>query len=207
LSTLPVWWDIMAGTSLMMMPTLETEEVYDVIKMQALANELSSHDCRDRIIALRIGGNDLMNVVSLRRPRDLTLYDTPMGYVIKMLVSVFAPRDFALTAPVCEHIDDHGVLGRELSMDIAHGLVGKTAIHPDQISVIEEALKVSPGEHSDALRILNSTQAVFKSQGAMCEPATHRRWAQGILGRGQVYGLTTGQNPEGIRLIPVSKQH
>ena len=40
-STLPVWWDIMAGTSLMMMPTLETEEVYDVIKMQALANELS----------------------------------------------------------------------------------------------------------------------------------------------------------------------
>nr|MDQ6121131.1 HpcH/HpaI aldolase/citrate lyase family protein [Klebsiella pneumoniae subsp. pneumoniae] len=41
-------------------------------------------------------------------------------------------------------------------------------------------LKVSPGEHSDALRILNSTQAVFKSQGAMCEPATHRRWAQGI---------------------------
>lgn len=26
-------------------------------------------------------------------------------------------------------------------MDIAHGLVGKTAIHPDQISVIEEALK------------------------------------------------------------------
>jgi citrate lyase beta subunit len=148
----------MAGTSLMMMPTLETEEVYDVIKMQALANELSSHDCRDRIIALRIGGNDLMNVVSLRRPRDLTLYDTPMGYVIKMLVSVFAPRDFALTAPVCEHIDDHGVLGRELSMDIAHGLVGKTAIHPDQISVIEEALKVSPGEHSDALRILNSTR-------------------------------------------------
>ncbi len=29
-----------------------------------------------------------------------------MGYVIRMLVSVFGPRDFALTAPVCEHIDD-----------------------------------------------------------------------------------------------------
>jgi citrate lyase beta subunit len=69
-STLPVWWDIMAGTRLSMMPTLETEEVYDVLKMQALASELS--DCRERIIALRIGGNDLMNVVSLRRPRDLS---------------------------------------------------------------------------------------------------------------------------------------
>ena len=174
--------------------------------MQALASELSDHDCRERIIALRIGGNDLMNVVSLRRPRDLTLYDTPMGYVIKMLVSVFAPRDFALTAPVCEHIDDHGVMERELAMDIAHGLVGKTAIHPDQISVIEGALKVSPGEHSDALRILNSTLAVFKSQGAMCEPATHRRWAHGILARGQVYGLTTGQKTDGMRLIPFSQQ-
>ncbi|MDF7681799.1 HpcH/HpaI aldolase/citrate lyase family protein [Enterobacteriaceae bacterium ESL0689] len=206
-STLPIWWDIMARTSLMMMPTLETEEVYDVIKMQMLATELSSHDCRDRIIALRIGGNDLMNVVSLRRPRNLTLYDTPIGYVIKMLVSVFAPRDFALTAPVCEHIDDHGVLERELSMDIAHGLVGKTAIHPDQIRVIEEAFKVSPGEHADALRILNATQAVFKSRGAMCELATHHRWALGLLDRSQVYGLTTGQTPEGIRLMPVSKQH
>ncbi|MCB8844066.1 hypothetical protein KPC03_03321 [Klebsiella pneumoniae] len=95
---------------------------------------------------------------------------------------------------------------RELAMDIAHGLVGKTAIHPEQISVIEGALKVSPGEHSDALRILNSTQAVFKSQGAMCEPATHRRWAQGILARGQVYGLTTGQKTDGMRLIPFSQQ-
>jgi citrate lyase beta subunit len=55
-STLPVWWDIMAGTRLSMMPTLETEEVYDVLKMQALASELSDHDCRERIIALRIGG-------------------------------------------------------------------------------------------------------------------------------------------------------
>ncbi len=96
-------------------------------------------------------------------------------------------------------------MARELAMDIAHGLVGKTAIHPDQISIIEGALKVSPGEHSDALRILNSTQAVFKSQGAMCEPATHRRWAQGI-GPGRVYGLTTGQNTDGIRLLPFSQQ-
>lgn len=87
-----------------------------------------------------------------------------MGYVIKMLVSVFGPRDFALTAPVCEHIDDHAVMARELALDMAHGLVGKTAIHPGQIEVIQNALMVTQGEHSDALRILNSTRAVFKSQ-------------------------------------------
>lgn len=207
LSSLPVWWNIMAGTPLCLMPTLETEDVFDVVQMRELATTLLSHPCRERIIALRIGGNDLMNVISLRRPGNLTLYDSPMGYVIKMLVSVFAPRDFALTAPVCEHIDDHAVMARELSLDMVHGLVGKTAIHPDQIDIIEQALMVTPGEHSDALRILNSTQAVFKTQGAMCEPATHRRWAAGILERARVYGLTSEQSQDGIRLMPVSQQN
>lgn len=207
LASLPVWWTAMADTHLCLMPTLETEDVFDVVQMRDLAEKLLSHPCLDRIIALRIGGNDLMNVVSLRRPRNLTLYDGPMGYVIKMLVSVFGARDFALTAPVCEHIDDHDIMARELALDMAHGLVGKTAIHPEQINVIENALRVSAGEHSDALRILNSTQAVFKSQGAMCEPATHRRWAASILERARIYGMITDQSAEAIRLMPLSQQN
>lgn len=205
LTSLPVWWEIMGDTHLALMPTLETEDVFDVVQMRKLATQLVAHPCHARIIALRIGGNDLMNVVSLRRPRHLSLYDSPMGYVIKMLVSVFGPRDFALTAPVCEHIDDHAVMAQELALDMAHGLVGKTAIHPGQIATIERALMVTPGEHSDALRILNSTQAVFKSQGAMCEPATHRRWAAAILERARIYGLLNEQSQDGIRLMPMSQ--
>lgn len=206
-ASLSGWWDVMQDTHLCMMPTLETEEVFDVLQMQALATTLVAHPCHQRIIALRIGGNDLMNVISLRRPRNLTLYDGPMGYVVKMLVSVFAPRDFALTAPVCEHIDDHAIMDRELALDIAHGLVGKTAIHPNQIETIEKALMVSSGEHSDALRILNSTQAVFKSQGAMCEPATHRRWAAAILSRAQYYGMTGERSQDGLRLMTLTLQN
>ncbi|WP_313017194.1 HpcH/HpaI aldolase/citrate lyase family protein [Atlantibacter hermannii] len=201
LAALPVWWHILEPTELCMMPTLETEEVFDVLQMREMATTLLNHPCHTRIIALRIGGNDLMNVISLRRSRHLTLYDGPMGYAIKMLVAVFASRDFALTAPVCEHIDDHQIMDRELALDMAHGLVGKTAIHPNQISKIEAALMVSPADHADALRILNSTQAVFKSQGTMCEPATHRRWASAILARAQVYGIATEQTPDGIRLV------
>lgn len=201
LASLPVWWRIIQPTSLCMMPTLETEEVFDVMQMRELATTLVEHPCHTRIIALRIGGNDLMNVISLRRSRDMTLYDGPMGYAIKMLVAVFSSRDFALTAPVCEHIDDHQIMDRELALDMAHGLVGKTAIHPNQISKIEAALMVSPTDHADALRILNSTQAVFKSQGAMCEPATHRRWASDILARAQVYGIAGEQAQDSIRLI------
>ncbi|CNE53143.1 putative ATP/GTP-binding protein [Yersinia nurmii] len=204
LASLPEWWAIMRDSHLCMMPTLETEEVFDVAQMRQLASELQAHPCHQRIIALRIGGNDLMNVISLRRTRDFTLYDGPMGYVIKMLVAVFSSRNFALTAPVCEHIDDHQVMNKELALDMAHGLVGKTAIHPNQISKIEQALMVSPTDYADALRILNSTQAVFKSQGSMCEPATHRRWASGILARAQVYGITAEPGQDGVRLMTVT---
>ena len=200
-ASLPVWWQILEHSHLCMMPTLETEEVFDVVEMRALALTLQTHPCRPRIIALRIGGNDLMNVLSLRRSRHFTLYDSPMGYTIKMLVAVFAPRDFALTAPVCEHIDDQQIMDRELALDLAHGLVGKTAIHPSQIDKIHHGLLVSASDHADALRILNSTQAVFKSQGAMCEPATHRRWAAGILARAQEYGIAPDARADGALML------
>lgn len=202
LESLPLWWAMVKETHLCMMPTLETENVFDVHQMSALADTLIQHPCRSRIIALRIGGNDLMNGISLRRSRDFTLYDTPMGYVIKMLVAVFASRDFSLTAPVCEHIDDQTMMERELALDMLHGLVGKTAIHPNQIGKIEAALMVSASDHADALRILNSSQAVFKSQGAMCEPATHRRWASAILARAQVYGIAGDKTQDALRLMP-----
>lgn len=187
--SLPVWWQILEHSHLSLMPTLETEEVFDVLQMRELAETLQQHPVRSRILALRIGGNDLMNILALRRSRHYTLYDSPMGYTIQMLIAVFGSRDFALTAPVCEHIDDRQIMDSELALDIAHGLVGKTAIHPSQIAIIEQALMVSASDHEDALRILNSSQAVFKSQGAMCEPATHRRWAAAILARAQVYGI------------------
>lgn len=203
-ASLPVWWDIMKASPLCMMPTLETEDVFDVIQMRELANLLVNHPCCPRIIALRIGGNDLMNVISQRRPRHFTLYDSPMGYVIKMLVAVFGAHDFALTSPVCEHIDDHHIMERELALDMAHGLVGKTAIHPNQVAKIERALMVTSADHEDALRILNSSQAVFKSQGAMCEPATHRRWAAKVLERAQVYGIAQDNVPENLRRVTIT---
>lgn len=200
------WWDIVKASSLCLMPTLETEDVFDADEMRKLARALERHPCRQRIVALRIGGNDLLNVIAMRRSRKATLYDGPMGYVIKMLVAVFGARQFALTAPVCEQIDDTGLLEQELTLDMEHGLVGKTAIHPAQIEIIQRALMVDPRDHADALRILNSGQAVFKSQGAMCEPATHRQWAATILERVRVYGVTPDFAPLAARQVAI-KQH
>lgn len=189
LQALDGWWTTLRNTHLLWMPTLETKDVFSVQDMSELAAALNVHHCKDKILALRIGGNDLMNCIALRRPRNLTLYESPMGYVIKMLVSVMSPYGFALTAPVCEHIDNHEMLQKEWEMDMAHGLVGKTAIHPSQILVIQGRMMVSKDDHQDALRILNSDKAVFKSHGAMCEPATHKNWATQVLLRAKRYGI------------------
>ena len=97
---------------------------------------------------------------------------------------------FALTAPVFERMDNFDLLERELALDISHGLVGKTAIHPSQIETIHAALRVNVADLNSARLILQQdAAAVFKHGGAMCEPATHRAWAQNIVARAEWHGV------------------
>ncbi len=165
------------------MPTLETRDVFETARMIELRDYLLDAGYQHRILALRIGGNDLLAILGIRRPRDRTLYRTPLGHTIAQLVTVFKPFGFQLTAPVFEHLDCTEILKEELSEDIAHGLCGKTAIHPDQVAIIESGFHVSQMELEAARRILSSRQAVFEFDGSMCEVATHRAWATHILER------------------------
>lgn len=165
------------------MPTLETRDVFEPAKMIALRDYLLEAGHQERILALRIGGNDLLSLLGIRRPRDRTVYRTPLGQTIANLVTIFKPFGFQLTAPVFEHIDCPEILREELSDDVAHGLCGKTAIHPDQLAIIESGLQISEVEVEAAQRILTAEQAVFKLNGSMCEVATHHTWARSILER------------------------
>ncbi|MGQ9659664.1 MAG: HpcH/HpaI aldolase/citrate lyase family protein [Thermochromatium sp.] len=166
------------------MPTLETRDVFESARMIALRDHLLERGYHERILALRIGGNDLLALLGLRRPRDRTIYRTPLGHTIAQLVTLFKPHGFQLTAPVFEHLDQPELLREELSEDVAHGLCGKTAIHPSQLPLIETSFRVSPTDLEAARRILSEPeQAVFKFGGSMCELATHRAWARHILDR------------------------
>lgn len=189
LLNLGVWNQAVHGTDLFLMPTLETKEVFDPSAMVDLRDALLE-TARDRIIALRIGGNDLMGCLGLRRNPSTTLYQTPMGYVIPMLAGVMGAAGFALTAPVFEQFESPDLLCEELDLDMAHGLVGKTAIHPKQIDVIHRALQVSIDDLNSAKAILSdSAPAVFQFNGAMCEPATHLKWAQNMVDRASWHGV------------------
>ncbi|WP_338770830.1 HpcH/HpaI aldolase/citrate lyase family protein [Massilia sp. METH4] len=179
----------LAGTRHLLMPTLETTEVFDPMEMRALRLRLQEPDIAHRILALRIGGNDLLALLGLRRPRDMTIYQSPLGPVIASLVTTFRPHGFRLTSPVFEHLDCPALMAQEVQQDIAYGMVGKTAIHPAQIELIEQHFRVQPKEVAMALRILDrDAPAVFKLDDSMCEVATHRAWANAVIARASRFG-------------------
>jgi citrate lyase beta subunit len=176
-------------TAHMLMPTLETAEVFNDAEMCQFRQLLEAPGVRSRILALRIGGNDLLALLGLRRPRGMTIYRTPLGPIIARLVTTFRPYGFVLTAPVFEHLDLPDLLDQEVAEDIAYGMVGKTAIHPTQIAPIEQHYRVKPNDLSAARAILDvDAPAVFKMHDAMCEVATHRAWAQRVVDQSNVFG-------------------
>lgn len=177
------------GTDHMLMPTLETADVFNEAEMIRFRETLEAPGVRSRILALRIGGNDLLALLGLRRPRNMTIYRTPLGPVIARLVTTFRPYGFVLTAPVFEHLDLPELLDQEVSEDMAYGMVGKTAIHPSQIALIEQHYRVRANDLEAARAILDeASPAVFRMHNSMCEVATHRAWAQRMVDQSQIFG-------------------
>lgn len=165
------------GQSFAYMPTLETAQVFDSAAMLELKQQLD--DWESRIVCLRIGGNDLMNLLGIKRLRGLTIYDTPLRAVIDQLVINFRLSGIELSSPVFDIIDDIDTLRREVMLDLAYGFYAKTAIHPKQVNIIEHAYS----EYSDlyahqAERVLNAqSPAVFQCNGQMMETSCHKNWA------------------------------
>ncbi len=176
-----------------LMPTIETREVFESAEMLKLRRVLLN-DSRavGRILCLRIGGNDLMSCLGVRRSFEHTIYETALGPLIARLAGEFLPYGIGLSAPVCEITCPQArpVLERELELDLLHGLFGKTAIHPSQIEVIEESFKVRREDIEEAHKIVDpNAPAVFKPGRRMCEPTTHMSWAQHIIARAEIYGV------------------
>lgn len=177
------------------MPTLETKEVFNSKKMQDLCEVFLDEKIKDKILSIRIGGNDLLHILGIRRSSTSTIYESPLGMTISNLVTIFKPHGFNLTAPVCEFLQDIKLLNRETPKDLEYGLFGKTAIHPDHIKVIETYYMVKETHLEMAAAILKEdAPAVFGMHGTMCEKATHSKWAKEILKRAEIYGVFGSKN-------------
>jgi citrate lyase beta subunit len=186
--SLPPYLRSLASDEHLLMPTLETREVFDHAELRRLRDQLLSIE--HRILAIRIGGNDLLHNNGTRRSLVRSAYQGPLGRTIAALVTAFAPFGFSLSAPVFEHFDNPDLLREEVELDIEHGLLTKTAIHPSQIPVIQAAYRVGARELAEARAILSGAEGgVFALNGSMCEPATHGRWAERVVKRAGLYGV------------------
>ena len=166
-----------ANSPFALMPTLETDQVFDVKTLIQIRTQLLSW--ADNILCLRIGGNDLMNILGLKRMPEKTVYETPLRTVIDQLVINFRPHGFELSAPVFDFIDDQITLLREVETDISYGLFAKTAVHPSQVTAIEHQYRAFVQSHAgqaDAVIDARSA-AVFKQSGQMMERTCHQNWA------------------------------
>lgn len=171
-----------------LMPTLETVDVFDDERLNTLRQMFQEH--QEAVLSIRVGGNDLLHLLGVRRSRHRTIYESPLGPTMSKLVTTFKPYGFNITSPVYESVADREILERELALDLEYGFFGKTAIHPDQVPLIERAYMPSEEEVQAATAILaEDAPAVFKMHGAMCEVATHSHWARQVLIRAKIYGI------------------
>ena len=184
-----------------MMPILESEDIIDPLdRMEVLSGIRDAVDSvSEMVLNVRVGGNDFCSQFAVRRDCDETIYDIlPVAQILADILTVFS-RDYVVSGPVWEFFsgdDDSWKTGleRELRLDRLNGFVGKTVIHPKQIPVVNEMLRVPRRDYEDARTILawdDSGLQVGKSYGGarMNEVRTHTRWAEKTLRMAEAFGV------------------
>ncbi|MER6049969.1 HpcH/HpaI aldolase/citrate lyase family protein [Streptomyces sp. BHT-5-2] len=106
--------------------------------------------------------------------------------------SPFLGQAEELRTSLIEH-DMDGLL-REIELDRANGLTGKTCIHPSHVAPVHALSVVSHEEYSDATDILRPERGdggVLRSSytNKMNEVKPHRAWAERTLLRAEAFGV------------------
>ena len=184
------------------MPTLESESIISIstrrnvlVSLKEIVDSISQY-----ILNIRLGGNDFCNKFALRRSDQETIYD--IAVVRDTIIDIFNifGRDYVVSGVVWEYFDNNRDdnwrtgLEKELALDKLNGFIGKTAIHPSQLPIIFNSMKVSSENYEDAKSILNwesDSLGVVKSYNGkrMNESKVHTNWANRIIRLAHIYGV------------------
>ncbi len=185
------------------MPILESGMVASIIHRRENLVQIKSiiDTQKERILNVRVGGNDFCNLFGIRRHEDQTIYEIGViRDVLSDIINVFG-HDYVVSGPVWEYFGSDANekwadgLKKEIEEDKLNGFIGKTAIHPAQLPVIEQSLRVRRSDYEDAKRILDwrgESLAVHKSTigTRMNEVKCHTRWAEKTVILGDIYGIS-----------------
>lgn len=184
-----------------MMPILES---FDMIHLQTRYDSLYGlkkklEPVSEMVLNIRVGGNDFCKSFGIRRHCGETIYDMQViNSILKDILTVFADT-YVVSGPVWEYFSgkdrewEKG-MKKELRLDILNGFIGKTIIHPNQIAIVNDCLKVHRSDYEDAYQIMGWNRplsGVAKSENGsrMNELKTHSIWAEKILQLAEIYGV------------------
>jgi citrate lyase beta subunit len=104
----------------------------------------------------------------------------------------FAEHDAVLFRQHLVSRDIDGLL-REIALDRANGMHGKTVIHPTHVAAVHALSAVTHEEYHDAVDIIGGQAGGVRPstyRNKMNELKPHRHWAQAVLDRAHVFGVT-----------------
>lgn len=191
-------FDIDSG--LFMMPIIESPSLMVPAKrykaLQGIYDMLFS--CKDNILNVRVGGNDFSNAVSICTDVFHTIYDIAPVASLLSDISAFFTSEFTVSAPVWNYFDgDNWAEGmkKEMDKDRYYGFIGKTVIHPKQIPIVLEYMKIPQSEYDAARLILCSDGEIqaFNCGGRMYENKVHTKWAKRTVKLAEVYGVRSDE--------------
>lgn len=185
-----------------MMPILESP---DIINLNSRYNALSGlksqiDDMSDYVLNVRVGGNDFCKEFGIRRHYDESIYEIlAVSNILSDIITTFS-RDYIVSGPVFEYFAGENDkwkegLKKELKHDKLNGFIGKTVIHPNQIDIVNNSLKVSKTDYEDAINILSwsDTNNLLVSKNSsserMNEIKTHLKWAEKTTILAKTYGV------------------
>lgn len=184
--------------NLPIMPTLETNRIASLLTRhtELLSLKQTLDEFKSLVLNIRVGVNDFCKLYGLRRKINQTIYDVGIVRdVLTDILNIFA-KDYVVAGSVWNFFGGNWAEGlkKELELDKANGFIGKTAIHPAQLPIIFDAMKVSRTDFDDANKILNwksNTHGVMKSSDGsrMNEIKCHMNWARRIKILSEIYGV------------------
>lgn len=186
------------------MPIIESKEfIYKEMKHAYFTNIYRSIlNNKEKILGIRIGLTDVLGLYGIRRSKRFSIYQNTIATTFIEDVINYLNRDeidIPISAGVSElfNMDDKEIKYKymeEIMIDKYHGFVGKTVIHPKQISIVQALYSVTYEDYMDAKEILenyNSKIGVKKSikGDKMNEFKPHYKWANKIMKLAHIYGV------------------
>ena len=144
------------------MPIYENDSIvnlkYRYDNLYTLKDKLDSVE--KYVLNIRVGGNDLSLLFGFRREYNESIHQiSPIANIFSDIVTVYG-TDYIISGPVYEYYSGNDWktgLKKEINDDKLCGFTGKTVIHPNQISVVNNEYKVSQKNYNDAL-VLSSQE-------------------------------------------------